>query len=65
VLFGPVPRRPLGANTPGKLNSHEINTSAVKRYPFAITRRARERRMENWANSRTAVIESVTNIAAA
>ena len=39
--------------------------SAVKRYPFAITRVARERRMENWANSRIAVIESHTNIAVA
>jgi hypothetical protein len=39
--------------------------SAVKRYPLAITRRARERRMENWANSRTAVIESLTSMAVA
>ena len=39
--------------------------SAVKRYPLAITRMARERRMENWANRRIAVIESHTNIAVA
>ena len=32
--------------------------SAAKRYPFEITRRARERRMANWLNSRTAVIKS-------
>src|SRR5215510_4235348 len=37
--------------------------SAVKRYPLAITRMARERRMENWAYRRIAVIESHTNIA--
>jgi hypothetical protein len=42
-----------------------MTRSEVKRYPLAITRRARERRMENWANSRTAVIASVTDIAAA
>jgi len=35
----------------------------VKTYPFAITRRAGERRMENCANSRIAVIVSHTNIA--
>src|ERR1700674_3827793 len=32
-----------------------MTASAVKKYPLAITRRARERRIENWANSRTAV----------
>src|SRR6267142_2617298 len=39
--------------------------SAVKRYPLEIISSAWERRMENWANSRTAVIESFTNIAVA
>jgi hypothetical protein len=39
--------------------------SAVNRYPLAITRSARERRIENWAKSSTAVIASVTNIAMA
>ena len=39
--------------------------SAVKTYPLAIASSAWERRMANWANSRTAVIESFTNIAAA
>jgi len=38
--------------------------SAVKRYPLAIASSAWERRMANWANSRTAVIPSLTNIAA-
>src|SRR6266403_4931588 len=38
--------------------------SAVKRYPVAIASSAWERRMANWANSRTAVIQSLTNIAA-
>ena len=42
-----------------------MRISAVKRYPLAITRMARERRMENWANSKIAVIESHTNIAVA
>ena len=37
--------------------------SAVKRYPLAITRMARERTIENWAYRRIAVIRSVTNIA--
>ena len=35
----------------------------MKRYPLAITRMARPRRMENWANSKIAVSASVTNIA--
>jgi len=51
--------------TPGKVSVHGIKMSAVKRYPLAITSRARERRIENWANSRTAVIKSLTNIAVA
>jgi hypothetical protein len=50
-------------NTPGKVSSHGITINAVKRYPLAITRSARERRMENWANSSTAVIKSITNSA--
>jgi hypothetical protein len=33
---------------PGKVSVHGIKMSAVKRYPFEIARRARERRMENW-----------------
>ena len=39
--------------------------SAAKRYPLAILRMARERRMENWAYRRIAVIESHTNSAVA
>jgi len=39
--------------------------SAVKRYPLAIIRVARERRIENWAKRRIAVIESFTIIAVA
>ena len=35
----------------------------MKTYPLAITRMARERSIENWANNRIAVIESFTNIA--
>jgi hypothetical protein len=31
---------------PGKVSVHGIKMSAVKRYPFAIARRARERKME-------------------
>ena len=42
-----------------------MRMSAVKRYPLAMTRMARERRIENWAKSRIAVIESQTNIAVA
>ena len=42
-----------------------MRMSAVKRYPLAMTRMARERRMENWTKSRIAVIESQTNIAVA
>ncbi len=51
--------------TPGKVSIHGITMSAVKRYPLEIARSARERKMENWANSRIAVIESITNIAVA
>src|ERR1700722_16965276 len=65
VVCKPAPRRPLGANTPGNASIHGMATSAVKRYPIAIARRASERRMENWANSRTAVIKSTTNMGAA
>src|SRR5262249_61880178 len=58
VLCSPAPSRPPGAKTPGKVTNHGITISAVKRYPLAIARRARERRMANWLNSRTAVIKS-------
>jgi hypothetical protein len=34
----------------------------MKTYPFAITRTAGKRRMENWANSRIAVIKSQKSI---
>jgi hypothetical protein len=39
--------RLVGANTPGNTRIQGIRISAVKRYPLAITRMARERRMEN------------------
>jgi len=58
-------KQPPGVKAPGKVSSHGIRINAVKRYPLAIAREARERKMENWANSRTAVIESFTNIAVA
>src|ERR1700720_3551343 len=48
-----------------EVSIHGICISAAKRYPLEITRSARERRMENCANSKTAVIESITSIAVA
>jgi hypothetical protein len=65
VLCSPAPSRPPGANTPGNVSIHGINISAVKRYPLDIARSARERAMENCANSKTAVIESFTKMAVA
>jgi hypothetical protein len=65
VLCSPAPSRPAGTNRPGKVSVLAMTTSAVKTYPLAIARRARERKMENWANSRTAVIESFTKLAVA
>jgi hypothetical protein len=65
VEFSPAPSRPPGVNTPGKVSIHGITISAAKRYPLANTARARDRTMENWANSSTAVIKSVTNSAVA
>ncbi len=38
---------PPATNTPGKVRIQGIRMSAAKRYPLAITRIARERRMEN------------------
>ena len=55
-------RKATGANTPGNTSIHGMATSAVNRYPIAIARRANRRRIENWANSRTAVIKSTTNM---
>ena len=44
-------------------SSHGITTSAVQMYPLEMTRSARERTMGNWVKRRTAVMESLTNIA--
>jgi len=46
VVCGP-PMRPSAVNTPGKARMYGSTVSVVNRYPLAITRMARERRMEN------------------
>ncbi len=65
VVCKPPMSPTFGANTPGNARIQGMRMSAVKRYPLAMTRMARERRMENWTKSRIAVIESQTNIAVA
>src|SRR4029450_9114222 len=63
VVCSPAPSRPPGANTPGKVSNHGMTMSPAKRYPFAIAREARERRIANWLNSRTAAMKFFTKIA--
>jgi hypothetical protein len=65
VLWTPAFNRPAGANTPGKVSSHGTTMRALNRYPLDSARSARERRIENCANSRIAVIASIRNVAVA
>jgi hypothetical protein len=53
-----APRSPVGENAPVNVSACGMTISAVKRYPTASAKRAREREIEYCANSRTAVIES-------
>ena len=59
VVCGPEPISPPGANSPGNDSAWATTMPAVNRYPHASTSRARERRIENWANSSAAVISSL------
>ena len=61
VLNGPS-ITPVVANRPGNVKRYGTRTSAVKAYPIAMTRIARDRRMTNCVNRRMAVMASVAII---
>src|SRR5262249_4853822 len=56
----PAPKRPVGEKAPEKVSACGITINAVKKYPLASTKSAREREIQNCPNSRTDVTKSVT-----